>query len=163
MQAHAASHKVQVAKTEHQRTTAVSHRSSTLSYVPRWLPMYSSVGRCKVITSKPNSHREDEINVCISKPYRIFHTSTNQVRNGESCNARERLLFRCWNETKTTENHANVHLQLQNIQILENMFVKLMIGIELNSRLATSFVLRVTRRRRWHLACILHNAQSCTM
>ena len=32
-----------------------------------------------------------------------------------------------------------------------------MIGIALNSRLATSFVLRVTRRRTCHLACILNN------
>ena len=32
-----------------------------------------------------------------------------------------------------------------------------------NSRLATSFVLKVTRRCAWHPACILNNVQSCTM
>ena len=33
----------------------------------------------------------------------------------------------------------------------------LMIGIALNSRLATTFVLRVTRRRTCQLVCILNN------
>ena len=75
--------------------------------VVRWLPMYSSMRRRKVVSTKPNGHREDEINACISTPCRIFHTSTNQVRNRPRCIARERLLLRCWNETKNSDHHAS--------------------------------------------------------
>ena len=38
-----------------------------------------------------------------------------------------------------------------------------MIGIALDSRLATSFVLRVTRRRPWHRAWIINIVKSCTL
>ena len=58
--------------------------------------------------------------------------------------------------------HPKQHWNKRYTWIIANMF-ELMIAIALNSRLSTSFVLRVTQRCPWHLACILNNVQSCTL
>ena len=56
--------------------------------------------------------------------------------------------------------HPKQHKKIRYTRLIDIMF-ELMIAIALNSRLATSFVLTVTRRRAWHLEWILNDMKLC--
>ena len=109
-------------------------------------------------------------------------TSYNILNNSKPCETLAQLLIRSnwWYRTLESTCHIirtqsyststmppSMHPKqrtiMHYIHIVQDMF-ELTIGIALNSRRATSSVLRDTRRRRcrpWHLACILNNLKSC--